>query len=206
MILYRLAYIYFCFEESFIKAIHIISAKNQIPLGNLVINFRNRYSAGIGESRFGQLRISVMMRMAKSVLYLFEELQILGMTKKNSCDFVGEVVWEISKNIGTPLLNSVPRFIAKSQKIVWINTLLWNTIWGKPFIRSNVISNGSTYSFDVLQCPMSEYFKVHNETDLCAKAFCEADFKLAALWGFEFSRQQTLASGCSHCDFRFFHE
>jgi hypothetical protein len=57
-------------------------------------------------------------------------------------------------------------------------------------------------AFDVLRCPVADYFASQGLADLCCEVFCELDHRLAAEWGVELERSGTLAGGKDRCDFR----
>lgn len=58
-------------------------------------------------------------------------------------------------------------------------------------------------SFDMLRCPVAEYFQSQYASDLGTGTWCNLDFPLAELWGGWLERTGTLSSGSTRCDFRF---
>lgn len=57
-------------------------------------------------------------------------------------------------------------------------------------------------AFDVERCPVAEYFRARGLADVCVEAWCNLDFPLARAWGATLRREQTIAGGATHCDFR----
>ena len=57
-------------------------------------------------------------------------------------------------------------------------------------------------AFDVLRCPVADYFASRGLADLCTDVFCSLDHRLAAEWGAALERSGTLAGGQDRCDFR----
>ncbi len=60
----------------------------------------------------------------------------------------------------------------------------------------------SVVAFDCTRCPVAEYFARHDASELCVRTWCELDFPLAEKWGGRLVRGGTIASGATHCDFR----
>jgi L-2-amino-thiazoline-4-carboxylic acid hydrolase len=59
-----------------------------------------------------------------------------------------------------------------------------------------------TVAFDVLRCPVADYFSTQGLSELCQKSFCDLDFPLAERWSATLERTGTLAGGAPRCDFR----
>lgn len=64
-------------------------------------------------------------------------------------------------------------------------------------------SENDGISFEMLRCPVAEYFRMQGASDLCVGAWCNQDYGLAEVWGGWLGRDGTLASGLERCDFRF---
>ncbi|MNY37533.1 hypothetical protein D3C86_1721020 [compost metagenome] len=145
-----------------------------------------------------------MMRLTKKSLLLFMAAQKAGLTKDEAYQLTENVVWKIAQPLGIAL-NQLTYFVRSTpaKRIAYINQILWNLLWTAPFKRENIKSKGGVYSFDVIQCPVSDYLKRNNAAQLCTVAFCNADYKLAAQWSTVFKRENTLVTGCSKCDFKF---
>jgi hypothetical protein len=61
---------------------------------------------------------------------------------------------------------------------------------------------GTQTGFDVIRCPVAEYFRTRGEADLCRAAWCDLDFPLAEMRGCTLRRTTTLVEGADRCDFR----
>lgn len=61
------------------------------------------------------------------------------------------------------------------------------------------------YGFNVTRCRFAEFYREMGAADLGALLSCSRDFALAEALGDDVTleRNQTLLSGCDHCDFRF---
>jgi hypothetical protein len=57
-------------------------------------------------------------------------------------------------------------------------------------------------AFDVVHCPVANYFRSHGAGDLCVASWCDLDYALAELTHETLVRSKTLAQGDDRCDFR----
>lgn len=57
-------------------------------------------------------------------------------------------------------------------------------------------------AFDVVKCPVANYFRAQNAADLCVASWCNLDYALADLTHDKLVRTETLVSGQDRCDFR----
>ena len=75
--------------------------------------------------------------------------------------------------------------------------------FGPPsYVMGDVDDGERTVAFDVLRCPVADYFDAAGLNDLCARSFCGLDYELAAEWGATLQRETTLARGDGSCSFR----
>ncbi len=67
----------------------------------------------------------------------------------------------------------------------------------------DVASTAGVVGFDCLKCPVAEYFKTQELSELCVRTWCALDFPLATdVWHAKLERSGSIAGGQSHCDFR----
>jgi hypothetical protein len=57
-------------------------------------------------------------------------------------------------------------------------------------------------SFDVVRCPVADYFRGQVAIDLCSASWCNLDYALAELTNEKLVRTKTLVRGDDRCDFR----
>jgi hypothetical protein len=57
-------------------------------------------------------------------------------------------------------------------------------------------------AFDVVRCPIADYFRKQGEVDLCSASWCNLDYALAELTHEKLVRTKTLVRGDDRCDFR----
>lgn len=65
-----------------------------------------------------------------------------------------------------------------------------------------VTEKGDIVAFNVLRCPVAEFFKARNLSQVCRETFCHYDFHVANTWNAVLERKGTLAEGADKCDFR----
>jgi hypothetical protein len=56
--------------------------------------------------------------------------------------------------------------------------------------------------YDMVRCPVAEYFRNHHAADLCVSSWCNLDFPLGEMLGQKLTRQKTLVLGDDRCTFR----
>jgi len=57
-------------------------------------------------------------------------------------------------------------------------------------------------AFDVVRCPIADYFRAQGAVDLCSASWCNLDYALAELTHEKLARTKTLVRGDDRCDFR----
>lgn len=79
---------------------------------------------------------------------------------------------------------------------------MFNLMFTKPFSRKVFLSN-EYVAFDVTVCPLASYFKSQGVPELTQHAACSLDHHMAAQWGLQLHRTQTIAQEQASCNFRF---
>ena len=147
-------------------------------------------------------RINILL--ACLTLSAFGVLLEKGIERKYAIELLGDVTWKLYRRWGT-----IVAFIAKiltrnpakrMQKA--INLFLRFPFTPPGYVFERLPSRDGVY-LDMLRCPVADYFKSNNTTDLCIETWCNLDFALAQMWGGKLERQKTLAGGGDRCDFRF---
>jgi hypothetical protein len=57
-------------------------------------------------------------------------------------------------------------------------------------------------AFDVVRCPIANYFRGEESNDLCVASWCNLDYALAELTHEKLVHTKTLVRGDDRCDFR----
>jgi L-2-amino-thiazoline-4-carboxylic acid hydrolase len=69
------------------------------------------------------------------------------------------------------------------------------------YLIEPVPSDGGT-AFDVVRCPVADYFRREGAVDLCFASWCNLDYALAETTREKLVRTKTLVRGDDRCDFR----
>jgi L-2-amino-thiazoline-4-carboxylic acid hydrolase-like protein len=67
-------------------------------------------------------------------------------------------------------------------------------------IEPALVDHGT--AFDVVRCPIADYFRGEAAIDLCSASWCNLDYALAELTHEKLVRTKTLVRGDDRCDFR----
>ncbi len=87
-------------------------------------------------------------------------------------------------------------------RLEWVVDWMFRVIFTAPFERT-IVPSEQDVAFNVTVCPLAQYFRDRGVPELTRYAACGLDYRMAALWGVGFEREQTIAAGHSLCDFRF---
>jgi hypothetical protein len=68
------------------------------------------------------------------------------------------------------------------------------------YLIENVAAQNGT-AFDVVRCPIADYFRKQGAVDLCSASWCNLDYALAELTHDKLVRTKTLVRGDDRCDF-----
>ncbi len=71
-----------------------------------------------------------------------------------------------------------------------------------PGYLIETVSAARGTAFDVVRCPIADYFRGQGAVDLCTASWCNLDYALAELSQERLVRTKTLVRGDDRCDFR----
>lgn len=134
---------------------------------------------------------------------LYRAMQEHGMTQEQASRLIEEINWEIF-GAGTSNVFTLSRLrSAKLQtRIQWVLDMMFAVLFTKPF-RKQAVPSDNGIAFDVVRCPVAEYFQQQGVPELTRAAACNLDHRMAQTWGVALERSQTIAAGDARCDFRF---
>lgn len=134
---------------------------------------------------------------------LYRALREHGMPQEQASQLIEEINWEVF-GAGTMTSFALSRLrSAKLQtRIQWILDLMFFALFTRPF-RKEAVPTDNGIAFDVVSCPVAEYFRQQGIPELTRYAACSLDHRMAQHWGVELERTQTIAEGDMRCDFRF---
>jgi hypothetical protein len=94
------------------------------------------------------------------------------------------------------------RSAKRETRVKWLLGMLTRYFFSSPFRHRHIPSEAGV-AFDVVLCPLADYFKDQGVPELPQHAACNLDYCAARAWGVDLVRSQTIADGAAHCDFRF---
>jgi hypothetical protein len=142
--------------------------------------------------------------LAAMTLAFLQVLIARGTSRAYAIELVGDVAWKIYERWG-----QIPGVVARlrsrdpSERMRVSVELFLRFPFTPPGYRFDRLPSEEGISLDMLRCPVAEYFRREEASDLCIGTWCNLDYPLAEMWGGWLERTQTLAAGCDHCDFRF---
>jgi hypothetical protein len=71
-----------------------------------------------------------------------------------------------------------------------------------PGYLIKAVSADKGTAFDVVRCPIADFFRAEGAVDLCTASWCNLDYGLAELTHEKLVRTKTLVRGDDRCDFR----
>jgi ubiquinone biosynthesis protein len=134
----------------------------------------------------------------------FQELLEKGIVRNYAIELLSDITWKLYRQWGD-LVFLVAKILKRDpakQMQMAINLFLRFPFSPPGYNFERLPAPNGVY-FDMLRCPVAEYFKTQNSSDLCVGSWCNLDFALARIWGGRLEREKTLVSGWDHCDFRF---
>lgn len=159
------------------------------------------------EPTFGS-RMNV--RLAALTLAMLYSLTNNGIERKYAIELIGDTCWKVYQYWGRvgrflgrlsrrhPIQNRDARRISKDGD--WAMSFPFNP----PGYRARYVVTQGGLGFNVIRCPVAEYFHTHGSEDLAVSTWCMLDYPLAEMIDMKLVRTQTLAAGDPHCDFRWF--
>ncbi len=158
------------------------------------------------EPTFGS-RMNV--RLAALSLAMLRSLTANGMDRKYAIELIGDTCWKIYQYWGR-----VGRFLGRfsrrdpiqdhAKRISKDGSWPMSFPFNPPGYRARYVATQGGLGFNVIRCPVAEYFHTHGSEDLAVGTWCMLDYPLAEMIDMKLVRTQTLAAGDAECDFRWF--
>ena len=149
------------------------------------------------------------VRLAALTLAMLQSLTANGIERKYSIELIGDTCWKVYQYWGR-----VGRFIGRlsrrhpikdhARRIIKDGSWPMSFPFNPPGYRARYVPTQGGLGFNVIRCPVAEYFHTHGSEDLAVGTWCMLDYPLAEMIDLKLVRTQTLAAGAPHCDFRWF--
>lgn len=147
------------------------------------------------------------VRLAALTLALLRSLMDAGIERDYAIELIGDTCWNIYQYWGRvghflarlssrdPIKNHIKR-VGKDGS--WPMSFPFNP----PGYRARYVPTKDGIGFNVIRCPVAEYFRTNGAADLAVGTWCMLDYPLAEIVNLKLVRTQTLAAGDDKCDFR----
>jgi hypothetical protein len=149
------------------------------------------------------LGLGLIMRYMEWDLALYRAALEQGMPRADAGQLIETINWQL---FGPPIelgfKLSRLRSANSLKRARWLTDLMFTVMFTKPFARTVHPTSGAV-AFDVNVCPLASYFKSQGMPELTRHAACSLDHQMAAQWGLQLQRKQTIAEQHPLCDFRF---
>lgn len=143
------------------------------------------------------------VRLACATVAAYRALVESGVEGRQAADLIADIGWAVYEKWSV-----LPKLISRAAtrspvRRLAIATGLFRRFPFTPpgYIMEDVPADDHV-AFDVLRCPVAEYFQEQGLSDVCVATWCNQDYALAEVWGGRFERGGTLIEGADRCDMR----
>jgi ubiquinone biosynthesis protein len=156
-------------------------------------------------SRQSTLGAAITVRLAAVTAAAYETLAARHTPAEDATQIVYDIAWAIYQRMGRAAWIASGALSTDTPERLRLATIAFRIF---PFSAPSyewqpVPSPTGVVSFDCLRCPVAEYFKEQDLSELCVRTWCALDFPLAAnVWNARLERAGSIAGGASRCDFR----
>ena len=146
----------------------------------------------------------LMVRLAACAVGLYRALLQMNIPDEEASRLVSAVAWLVYEKMAVPprVLASLFRRDPRRRLKMATDLFRWFPFGPPSYQMEEVPAEAGVVAFDVLRCPVAEFFRREGQPQLCVSTFCQLDFPLARVWGGALERTGTIAAGAARCDFR----
>jgi ubiquinone biosynthesis protein len=150
------------------------------------------------------------VRLACFTMSFFNALLETGVDREYATELVADAAWKVYRlwsQIALGLARLTPGrktalAFAVGKGAAGEGQVSLRFPFNAPGYRIETVAAATGTAFDVVRCPIAEYFRGEDAADLCTASWCNLDYPLAELTGEKLVRTTTLVKGGSRCDFR----
>jgi hypothetical protein len=147
--------------------------------------------------------VNLTMRYMEWSCALYRAVREDGMSQAEAAALVETVMSDVYRPVPAALFKlSRLRGGNRETRVKWLLGMMPRYFFSAPF-RYRAVPSKTDVAWDVLRCPLADYFRDQGVPELTRHAACKMDYHMAREWGVDLVRSQTIAEGAAHCDFRF---
>lgn len=148
---------------------------------------------------------ALMLHLAAITAAMDDGLREQGIAADEAVRLVRDMVWQVYSKMGeVPWLVERARGGDRRTRLKGaIDLFLTFPFSGPDYQWQDTEAEAGVVGFDMLRCPVADYFRTEGRSDLCVQTWCNLDFALANQWGGATLKRTTMiAGGSDRCDFR----
>jgi ubiquinone biosynthesis protein len=171
-------------------------------LDRIWIRAEERWAAVPRQSSLGA---TFTVHLAAVTAAAYETFVAEGATSEKATLTVYDVAWAVYQKMGSAAWSLSAVAGKDDADRMRVATVAFRTFpFSAPSYEwKDVASAAGVVGFDCLRCPVAEYFKTQQLSELCVRTWCALDFPLAEkVWHAKLERSGSIAGGASRCDFR----
>jgi ubiquinone biosynthesis protein len=148
------------------------------------------------------------VRLAALTLALLRSLLDAGVERDYAIELIGDTCWNIYRYWGRvgghflSRLSSHDPIKDHTKRVGKDSSLPMPFPFNPPGYRARYVPIKDGIGFNIIHCPVAEYFHAHCAEDLAVGTWCMLDYPLAEMLDLKLVRTRTLAAGDDKCDFR----
>lgn len=155
--------------------------------------------------RQSSLGATITVRLAAVTAAAYETFVAEDATEEEATRTVYDIAWAVYRKMGSAAWALSAVAGPDDADRMRVATVAFRTFpFSAPSYEwKDVPSPSGVVGFDCLKCPVADYFKTQQLSELCVRTWCALDFPLAEdVWHANLDRSGSIAGGQSHCDFR----
>lgn len=146
------------------------------------------------------------VRLACFTMSFFDALLAAGTERDYAINLIADTAWRVYRLWSMAALGFARLTPGRRTSLAFaVNRhqgLSLSFPFNAPGYVIEPVSAPSGTAFDVVRCPIADYFRSEGAIDLCTASWCNLDYALAELTGEKLVRTKTLVQGDGRCDFR----
>jgi hypothetical protein len=150
------------------------------------------------------------VRLACFTMTFFNALLAAGAERAYATELVADAAWKIYRlwsKIALALARLTPGkttslAFAVARRDGGPGDVSLRCPFNAPGYLIETVADAAGTAFDVVRCPIADYFRGEGAADLCTAAWCNLDYPLAELTHEKLVRTTTIVTGGGRCDFR----